>query len=228
MAKRPSGVFLTDGTLNIAVLKFPENLVGKMGGNLPGYPASHGCVRLPLDFSAKLFTVTHLGTPVIIAGSHSDPWELTHPGMVLSGYAESEFRQVEASLDGKKHPADWAEHEAGPIVSVIASSADGQIMIIENGIILSESAQTVVGGAQLGNQVFVLQGPRSASQGMSWLAISHSADANGNYLSGEQTLQRLRASDDFMKVVQEKMHPGMTVVLTDAPLHPDTRTGKIL
>ena len=99
-------------------------------------------------------------------------------------------------------------------------------MIIENGNILSESAQTVVGGAQLGNQVFVLQGPRSASQGMSWLAISHSADANGNYLSGEQTLQRLRASDDFMKVVQEKMHPGMTVVLTDAPLHPDTRTGK--
>jgi hypothetical protein len=60
VAKRPSGVFLTDGTLNIAVLKFPENLVGKMGGNLPGYPASHGCVRLPLDFSAKLFTVTHL------------------------------------------------------------------------------------------------------------------------------------------------------------------------
>jgi hypothetical protein len=59
-----------------------------------------------------------------------------------------------------------------------------------------------------------------------WLAISHSADANGNFLSGEQTLQRLRASDDFMKMVQEKMHPGMTVVLTDAPLHPDTRTGK--
>ena len=33
VAKRPSGVFLTDGTLNIAVLKFPENLVGKMGDN---------------------------------------------------------------------------------------------------------------------------------------------------------------------------------------------------
>ena len=38
-------------------------------GKLPGYPASHGCVRLPLDFSAKLFTVTHLGTPVIIAST---------------------------------------------------------------------------------------------------------------------------------------------------------------
>ena len=83
-------------------------------GNLPGYPASHGCVRLPLDFSAKLFGVTHLGTPVIISGSHSDPWELTHPGMVLAGYAESEFSQVEAGLDGKKHPADWTEAKCIP------------------------------------------------------------------------------------------------------------------
>ncbi|MBL8907277.1 MAG: L,D-transpeptidase family protein, partial [Rhizobiales bacterium] len=36
-------------------------------GQLPGYPASHGCVRLPLEFSKLLFTVTHVGTPVIIA-----------------------------------------------------------------------------------------------------------------------------------------------------------------
>src|SRR5512137_2090283 len=41
-------------------------------GNLPGYPASHGCVRLPLEFSQLLFTITHVGTAVIIAGSHSD------------------------------------------------------------------------------------------------------------------------------------------------------------
>ena len=31
-------------------------------GNLPGYPASHGCVRLPLDFAQQLYTVTSKGT----------------------------------------------------------------------------------------------------------------------------------------------------------------------
>ena len=36
------------------------------GGHLPGHPASHGCVRLPGDFAAKLFKVTQVGTPVII------------------------------------------------------------------------------------------------------------------------------------------------------------------
>ncbi|WP_235940161.1 L,D-transpeptidase family protein, partial [Salipiger sp. PrR007] len=52
-------------------------------GNLPGYPASHGCIRLPLDFSARLFEVTHLGTPVIIGRSGSAPQSVVHPGLIL-------------------------------------------------------------------------------------------------------------------------------------------------
>jgi len=35
-------------------------------GHLPGYPASHGCVRLPAPFAAKLFAATRLGTEVVI------------------------------------------------------------------------------------------------------------------------------------------------------------------
>jgi lipoprotein-anchoring transpeptidase ErfK/SrfK len=36
------------------------------GGYNPGYPASHGCIRLPLAFAKKLYTVTDVGTPVYI------------------------------------------------------------------------------------------------------------------------------------------------------------------
>ena len=39
------------------------------GGHLPGYPASHGCIRLPGKFAAKLFTVTNVGTPVLVGES---------------------------------------------------------------------------------------------------------------------------------------------------------------
>ena len=35
-------------------------------GHNPGHPASHGCVRLPKQFAAKLFSVTDVGTPVLI------------------------------------------------------------------------------------------------------------------------------------------------------------------
>ena len=37
-------------------------------GHNPGRPASHGCVRLPSKFAAKLFQVTRVGTPVMIGG----------------------------------------------------------------------------------------------------------------------------------------------------------------
>lgn len=38
------------------------------GGNNPGYPASHGCVRLPMKFAEKLFGLTKVGAKVVIEG----------------------------------------------------------------------------------------------------------------------------------------------------------------
>jgi lipoprotein-anchoring transpeptidase ErfK/SrfK len=34
----------------------------------PGYPASHGCMRLPMKFAEKFYGVTKVGTKVIIEG----------------------------------------------------------------------------------------------------------------------------------------------------------------
>ena len=38
------------------------------GGLNPGYPASHGCMRLPMKFAQKLYGVTKIGTKVLIEG----------------------------------------------------------------------------------------------------------------------------------------------------------------
>jgi L,D-transpeptidase-like protein len=38
------------------------------GGVNPGFPASHGCVRMPMKFAEKLFGLTKVGTEVIIEG----------------------------------------------------------------------------------------------------------------------------------------------------------------
>jgi hypothetical protein len=38
------------------------------GEPIPGYPASHGCIRLPTKFAAKLFSATEIGTKVYIGG----------------------------------------------------------------------------------------------------------------------------------------------------------------
>jgi hypothetical protein len=49
------------------------------GGVLPGYPASHGCIRLPYDFAERLFGATQLGMRVIVAPSDVAPVDMAHP-----------------------------------------------------------------------------------------------------------------------------------------------------
>jgi hypothetical protein len=48
-------------------------------GQLPGYPASHGCVRLPADFAQFLWHTTKLGARVIITADSIAPAEIVHP-----------------------------------------------------------------------------------------------------------------------------------------------------
>jgi lipoprotein-anchoring transpeptidase ErfK/SrfK len=43
------------------------------GGQLPGHPASHGCIRLPQAFAAKLYGATQVGTEVLIAEPEGPP-----------------------------------------------------------------------------------------------------------------------------------------------------------
>jgi lipoprotein-anchoring transpeptidase ErfK/SrfK len=44
-------------------------MVGMHAGYLPGYPASHGCVRMPRDLAVQFFERVHVGTPVTVIGS---------------------------------------------------------------------------------------------------------------------------------------------------------------
>ncbi len=197
-------------------------------GNLPGYPASHGCVRLPLAFSERLWTVTHLGTPVIIAGAHSDPWELNHPGMVLSAYAEEELEDAVAGLEGKRHPSDWESLDEHPVTTVIASTLDRRVELIENGDVTAKGDLYVEGSdTALGSHVFVLNGVHDGSRGLSWHAISHH-NAPGAHpparMSDDDFVAHLRTDAAFRRAMKPRMHPGMVMVVTDLSLHPDRRS----
>ena len=51
------------------------------GGPLPGYPASHGCIRLPYSFAGRLFSATKLGMRVIVAPGTVGPVAIEHPAL---------------------------------------------------------------------------------------------------------------------------------------------------
>jgi L,D-transpeptidase catalytic domain len=59
------------------------NGVALHGGPLPGYAASHGCVRMPYGFAEKLFDKTRIGMRVIIAPNDAAPVEISHPALFM-------------------------------------------------------------------------------------------------------------------------------------------------
>lgn len=195
-------------------------------GNLPGYPASHGCIRLPLKFSELLFTVTHLGTPVILANGHSQPRQVVHPGMVLADYAEHEFEEITG-----KHfkPANVRVPQHKPnhtATSILISGASQEIMVLENGRIVAKGNAFIKDPLKpLGNHVFILERPHGSRKGLSWHAIGHHPTlANGFHHPEENTIRRVQAEKPMIAAIQKRMHPGLLMVMSDRPLHENTRS----
>lgn len=59
------------------------NGIAMHGGPLPGYAASHGCVRMPFDFAEKLFDKTQIGMRVIVSPDDVTPVEFSHPALLV-------------------------------------------------------------------------------------------------------------------------------------------------
>ncbi len=55
--------------------------VAMHAGVLPGYPASHGCIRLTHAFASELWTMTRLGTRVVVAPEDVQAVEVAHPAL---------------------------------------------------------------------------------------------------------------------------------------------------
>jgi hypothetical protein len=53
------------------------------GGPLPGYAASHGCVRMPYGFAAELFGKTRIGMRVIISPDDATPVDFSHAALLM-------------------------------------------------------------------------------------------------------------------------------------------------
>jgi len=120
------------------------------GGPLPGYPASHGCVRMPFDFAERLFDVTQMGLRVIVAPTDVEPVEIVHPVLFLSkpgAEALAAARAAEAEKAAKK--ADQARLAAGTAFRE-AAQAMAPVRVAEN-LKLRADAQLAAAEAALGS-----------------------------------------------------------------------------
>jgi L,D-transpeptidase catalytic domain len=187
-------------------------------GDLPGYPDSHGCVRLPLEFSKLLFGVTMKGATVIIANTHSAPETTVHPGLFFSrtGQESEPIASTKFDWDPDKSPT-------GP-VSVIVSSADKTVYIYRNGV---EIGRAGIPNPQvtlpLNNLVFsALQGT-DADGHLQWAEVTATGESKSNesiFLAAQKS--GLPAA--FLDKAKAIITPGTTLMFTDRPVDPTTQS----
>src|SRR6201993_4860711 len=112
-------------------------------GQLPGYPASHGCIRLPYDFSVLLFDATSKGGTVVIGdGRTPQPHLASNPGLMLApkDLTPAMLRPLAANQ------YDWRPERSpsGPI-TIVLSSADKALYVYRNGNPIGRAAVEISG-----------------------------------------------------------------------------------
>ena len=82
-------------------------------GALPGYPASHGCIRLPESFAIKLWGITKVGARVIVTREAVAPVEIAHRNLFVPKKPEEKPADVVAAPTGTTEMAASSRIEDG-------------------------------------------------------------------------------------------------------------------
>jgi lipoprotein-anchoring transpeptidase ErfK/SrfK len=135
------------------------NGIALHGGPLPGYAASHGCVRMPFGFAEKVFDKTRIGMRVIISPNDAAPVEFSHKALLVPNAeavraaparAETLAREaaeaVKTADETKKAAATAARETASLTMSLrklegLKKNADAQLASAERALAAAKTDQ---------------------------------------------------------------------------------------
>ncbi|WP_293881966.1 L,D-transpeptidase [Sphingomonas sp.] len=173
-------------------------------GKLPGYPASHGCIRLPAAFAKLLFGITKLGLTVVITDDPLAPEIVRSPGLLDP-----------AAVDG--HVADqsyrWQPAKApkGP-VTIVVSGRDRRIVVLRNGVEIG-SGDIAIDGPVTRTEAFTMSS--MDAEGAHWLRLPLPGQTLGT--AAQMTLaERARGHfpDGLRAAILSVLQPGTTLLVT--------------
>jgi hypothetical protein len=129
------------------------------GGPLPGYAASHGCIRMPFGFAERLFNKTRIGMRIIISPDDAEPVEFSHPALLTpnakaiadaSAQAEPlarEAAEAARAADETKKSATMTTRETASLTSSLRKleslkkSADAELASADRAIAAAKTDQ---------------------------------------------------------------------------------------
>lgn len=223
----PTGVFTIlqkarvhhSSTYDEASMPYTERLtwdgVALHAGGVPGYPSSHGCVHLPLEFAELVFGVTAVGGTVVIADQAQAPADLVHPGLM----------QPTTELPAGTGDFEWLPERSpsGPL-SLLVSIADGQAYAYRNGIEIGRATASFARPeAPLLPAVYVLLDRRTGAGIPVWSEVGlFGAHAPG---TRSDALDRLALPPAFTAELSPALVPGTSLYCALGSAIGDSRTG---
>ncbi|WP_079228592.1 L,D-transpeptidase [Pseudomonas putida] len=216
---------------NSAPMPYMERLtwdgIALHAGHLPGYPASHGCVRLPLEFAKKLYEVTGFSsTTVIVSDTHSAPVEVYHPGVlaptVSAGKAQGPLVLSNQQFWNDPDPA------SGPL-SILVSRADRRAYVYRGGQLIGSAPALSLEESQhrSGMAVYsLLQKPSALALDdglpLRWSVVGLSNPEYGS--TPYEQLGQLNINPEFRRHLRAAMDVGTMLVITDWASTRETRS----
>ncbi len=195
------------------------------GGNLPGHPASHGCVRLPQAFAQKLFGETKRGDTVVVADAKSAPMSLAYPAVLAP--VNSIGKPLPETTDAPDHYWNDAAAPSGQ-VGILVSLHDQRLYVLRDGVLIGESRLHAKAlPAFEGTTLFVMQqgfaetpSPLDATQKLHrWTAYPLLGQSAGNASPDLLATPSLPMAlpPAFAEQLYKALVPGTTLLVTSLP-----------
>ncbi|MCW3835213.1 L,D-transpeptidase family protein [Sphingomonas canadensis] len=211
--RTPTGIFTIlqkreehySSIYNRAPMPFMQRLtwggIALHGGNLPGYPASHGCVRLPHEFAKLLFSETALGMTVVVVNQPALPRVAPGPALLRSPGARATTVM----------PTVWRPElsPSGP-VSIVVSAPDRRMVVLRNGIEIG-SAPVAFDGEVDSLQAYVLQSIDGGEYRWGRVALPGQSAPPAGVMPAVSTSQQ--GTDPFRQALASVVRPGTTMIV---------------
>ena len=185
-------------------------------GKRPGYPASHGCVRMPYEFARLLFAETKTGLTVVVSNEEQFPATVAHPGLIApvdpTGTPAAELPRTGEFV--------WQPELApeGP-VTILVTNEDRRVRVFRSGVEIGRSPfelddpnrkVTLHVLTRLDPTEDVVS-PTTGKRTPRWLMV---AGQKEDTVTTEQLLAVIKIPEEFRRSAAAVVGPGTTLVIT--------------
>jgi hypothetical protein len=216
---------------NNAPMPFMQRLtwdgIALHAGNLPGYPASHGCIRLPYEFSKLLFGASDTGATVVITRKREAP-SMVEGDLVLSNRS--------AAAPERGGTWWWAVDDAPDgILTIVLSQKQKVAIVLRDGREAGRAPIALNGPPLEGTATYILlEGAKAepsrivpGRNALNWLAIGDGTRADRVEPLAGEFAARVSVPSAFAQKVYDHLRPGATVVITNESLETSATGSKL-